>query len=114
MLGSPSPEMCTNAAGALSNLSRENVKNQTAVARTGAIAPLCTLVREGSSETKEQSASALWALAQDNAPNKSTIAKFGAIEPLLGLLDRFYLCHRYRGVFSFLLCGSPSRGGAAA
>lgn len=70
MLNSPSAEMCTNAAGALSTLSRDNVDNQAAIARTGAIAPLCTLVREGSPETKEQSASALWSLSLDNAPNK--------------------------------------------
>ena len=86
MLGSPQPEMCTNAAGALSCLSRENTKNQTAVARTGAIAPLCTILREGTSEAREQAASAIWALAQDNMPNKSVLAKFGAIEPLVGLL----------------------------
>jgi len=70
MLGSPSSEMQSNAAGALATLAQDNHDNQSAIARTGAIAPLCTLVREGSAETKEQSASALWALSTENAPNK--------------------------------------------
>ena len=116
MLGSPSPEMQANAAGALSTLAHNNQDNQSAIARTGAIAPLCTLVREGNDETKEQSASALWALSKDNAPNQvcanataacqtrnvfcntcsrppveccfgqATIAKLGGVEPLVGLL----------------------------
>ena len=86
MLGSPHREIQANAAGCLSALSRDNVENQTTIARTGAIAPLCTLVREGSPETKEYSASALWALTHENAPNKATIAKLGGIEPLVGLL----------------------------
>lgn len=86
MLGSPSPEMQANSAGALSTLAEDNHDNQAAIARTGAIAPLCALVREGNAETKEQSASALWALSTDNAPNKATIAKLGGVEPLVGLL----------------------------
>ena len=54
MLGSPQPEMAVNAAGALATLSRDNAKNQAAIARTGAIAPLCTLLREGDAPTKDQ------------------------------------------------------------
>ena len=86
MLGSPQPEICTNAAGALSCLARGDASNQNAIARTGAIAPLCTLLREGAEKTREQSASAIWALATGNAANKSTIAKFGAVEPLVALV----------------------------
>ena len=75
-----------NASGALSALARGSPDNQAAIARTGAIAPLCTLVRDGSPETKEQAASALWSLSNENAPNKATIAKLGGIEPLVGLI----------------------------
>ena len=74
------------AAGALANLARSHSDNQTAIARTGAVAPLCTLVREGSTDAKDYSASAVWSLATDNAPNKDTIAKLGGIDPLIGLL----------------------------
>ena len=48
--------------GALAQLSHLSHDNQAAVARTGAIAPLCTLVREGTDEVRVQSAAALWAL----------------------------------------------------
>ena len=75
-----------NASGALSALARGSPDNQAAIARTGAIAPLCTLVRDGSPETKEQAASALWSLSNENTPNKATIAKLGGIEPLVGLI----------------------------
>ena len=70
MLGSLAPQMQANAAGALANLARNHTENQGAIARTGAVAPLCTLVREGSDETKDQSASAIWSLATDHTPNK--------------------------------------------
>ena len=50
------------AAAALSNMAYSNSKNQDAIRDAGGIVPLCTLVRDGSSETKEQSALALWAL----------------------------------------------------
>lgn len=86
MLGSPTPEMQSTGALAISSLSRNCFENQAAIARTGAIAPLCTNVRDGSTETREGSASALWSLATDNAPNKATIAKLGGIEPLVSLL----------------------------
>ena len=65
---------------------RNNYDIQATVVRSGAVTPLCALVREGASEVKERSASALWSLATDNAPNKATIAKLGGIEPLVGLL----------------------------
>lgn len=60
--------------------------SQAAVARTGAIAPLCTLVREGTDQVRVQSAAALWALTYENAANKATVAKLGGIEPLVALL----------------------------
>lgn len=78
--------MQANAAGAISALVNNNYDNQASVVRSGAVTPLCALVREGSSEVKEQSASALWSLSVDNAPNKATISKLGGIEPLVGLL----------------------------
>ena len=96
-----------------------------AVARTGAIAPLCTLVREGAQETKETCAAALWALSTDNAPNKATIAKLGGIEPLVsmlisgttpesssnaaGALSSLELCHFYAESESLqIACGGLS------
>ena len=61
--------------------------------RTGAIAPLCMLTRDGIPETQEQAAAALRSLAVDslqdigtkNNPmaNRSTIAKLGGIEALV-------------------------------
>ena len=71
---------------ALAQHAHSSMENQAAIARTGAIAPLCTLVREGSQDVREQSAFALWSLSQDNNPNKVTVAKLGGIEPLVTLM----------------------------
>ena len=65
--------MRSQAAMALAQLAHSSMENQAAIARTGAIAPLCTLVREGSQDVREQSAFALWSLSQDNNPNKVKI-----------------------------------------
>ena len=78
--------MRSQAAMALAQLAHSSMDNQAAIARTGAIAPLCTLVREGSQDVREQSAFALWSLSQDNNPNKVTVAKLGGIEPLVTLM----------------------------
>lgn len=87
LLGNPAPEMQMNAAGALAALARNHPESQGAVARAGAIAPLCNLVREaGMPETREAAAAALWACATSNAPNQATIAKLGGIEPLVNML----------------------------
>ena len=86
VLTAPAAEMQANAAGALANLAHNHTENQGAIARTGAVAPLCTLIKEGSEETKDQSAWAIWSLATDHQGNKDTIAKLGGIDPLLGLL----------------------------
>ena len=87
MLGATDVRIQASAAGAISGLVKANTENQVGVVRSGAVTPLCTLVREGTSaEVKEQSAAALWSLSVDNAPNKATIAKLGGIEPLVGLL----------------------------
>ena len=91
MLGSPNPQMQANAAAALAAMTGVTAgsphhENQSAVARTGAIAPLCALVREGVEEVKEQSASALWALSDSNLANKATTSKLGGIEPLVALV----------------------------
>lgn len=75
-----------SASGALAALARDHPDNQAVIAKTGAIPPLCTIVKDGSAEAKEESAAALWALAADNAVNKASIAKLGGIEPLLTLL----------------------------
>lgn len=72
--------------GAISALARDHVENQQQIARAGGIVPLCTLVRDGTEDTRVQSASALWALSHDNAPNKATIAKLGGIDPLVSML----------------------------
>ena len=79
-------EMQANAAGALANLAHNHPENQGAIARTGAVAPLCGLIKEGSEETKDESAWAIWSLATDHGGNKDTIAKLGGIDPLLSLL----------------------------
>ena len=87
MLGATDVRIQASAAGAISGLVKANTENQVGVVRSGAVTPLCTLVREGTSaEVKEQSAAALWSLSVDNAPNKATIAKLGGIEPLVGLI----------------------------
>jgi hypothetical protein len=78
--------MQSNAAAAIASLARAHFENQGMVARTGAVAPLCTLVRDGSDEARDRSASAIWSLATDHPFNKDTIAKLGGIDPLLGLL----------------------------
>ena len=85
ILGALIPDLQANAAECLGNLAHQNFDNQSAIARTGAIAPLCTLVREGSEEVKEQAAAALRSLTTDNKPNKDTVAKLGGIEPLISL-----------------------------
>ena len=87
ILNSPEHQMQTNAAGALSSLSRGHPENQAAIARSGALAPLCTMVRDAPTpETREESAGALWSMAHENAANKATIAKLGGIEPLVSML----------------------------
>jgi hypothetical protein len=104
--------MRSQAAMALAQLAHSSMEKQAAIARTGAIAPLCTLVREGtliatddlpgmqvlttarwaplvregSQDVREQSAFALWSLSQDTNPNKVTVAKLGGIEPLVTLM----------------------------
>jgi hypothetical protein len=50
VLSSPIAEMQANAAMALASIARNHADIQTAVARTGAIAPLCGLVKDGSDE----------------------------------------------------------------
>ena len=87
ILGTPVPDLQANAAECLGNLAGNNPDIQAAIARTGAIAPLCTLLRDGQSdEVKEQAAAALWSLSLDNKPNKDTVAKLGGVEPLVNLL----------------------------
>ena len=87
ILNNPDPQMQTNAAGALACLARNHPENQNAIARAGALAPLCTMVRDAQSpDTREESASALWALAHEHASNKATIVKLGGIEPLVTML----------------------------
>ena len=86
-LNNPDSQMQTNSSGALACLSRGHPANQAAVARSGALAPLCTMVRDAAdSDTREEAAAALWALAADNPQNKSTIAKLGGLEPLVNML----------------------------
>ena len=46
----PIAEMQANAAMALASIARNHADIQTAVARTGAIAPLCGLVKDGTDE----------------------------------------------------------------
>ena len=90
MLGNASPELQLAATGVIECL-LQSKDLQAAVVRTGAIAPLCMLSRDGLPETQEQAAAALWSLATDNAladqrhtlANKTTIAKLGGIESLV-------------------------------
>ena len=85
-MGAPLPDLQANAAACLGNLADQNFDNQVAIARTGAAAPLCTLVRDGADVVKEQAAGALWSLTVDNKPNKDTVTKLGGIEPLISLI----------------------------
>ena len=85
MLGNSSPEMQLPATGAIECLLQAK-DIQAAVVRTGAIAPLCMLSRDGMTETQEQAAAALWSLSIDNAPNKTTIAKLGGIDALVKMV----------------------------
>lgn len=86
-MGALLPELQANAAECLGNLSHQNPTNQATIARTGAIGPLCTLLREGSDEqVKTRAAGALWALTIDNKPNKDTVTKMGGVEPLVSLI----------------------------
>jgi vacuolar protein 8 len=92
MLGNASPELQLPAIGVIECLLQCR-DIQAAIVRTGAIAPLCMLSRDGLPETQEQAAAALWSLATDpknstdvknNAmANRATIAKLGGIESLV-------------------------------
>ena len=82
--------MCVRAARVRIYCTLCRVSPLAAIGRTGAVAPLCNLVREGSEEAKDRSASAIWSLATDHAQNKDTIAKLGGMDPLLGLLVTGY------------------------
>ena len=63
----------------------ENNENRIAVARAGAIQPLCQLLANGTEEGKQEAAQVLAYLAR-NDDNKITIARGGAIVPLVALL----------------------------
>ena len=93
MLGNASPELQLPATGVIECL-LQSKDIQAAVVRTGAIAPLCMLSRDGLLDTQEQAAAALWSLATDGTSsevglrnnamaNKTTIAKLGGIESLV-------------------------------
>jgi hypothetical protein len=56
------------------------------VARTGAIAPLVAVVKEGAAEVQHEAAGALYALVANHPNNQATVAKLGGIEPLVQLL----------------------------
>ena len=65
MLDSPNASVQACAAGALSALARNNAETQSAVARTGALTPLCNLVKEGlTADVKEKSTAAIWACVE--------------------------------------------------
>ena len=85
MLGNASPDVQLPATGGIECLLQSR-DIQAAVVRTGAIAPLCSLSRDGMLETQEQAAAALWRLSIDNAPNKTTISKLGGIESLVKMI----------------------------
>ena len=92
MLANASPELQLPATGVIECL-LQSKDIQASIVRTGAIAPLCMLSRDGVLETQEQAASALWSLAlerpldpstKSNAmANRTTIAKLGGIESLV-------------------------------
>lgn len=56
IMNNPSAAMQLNAAGALASLARGHWDNQEAIARSGALAPLCSMVRDGAPDTKDESA----------------------------------------------------------
>ena len=98
MLGNASVELQLPATGVIECLLQSR-DIQAAIVRTGAIAPLCTLSRDGSLDTQEQAAAALWSLAKEKPvgdtpetaaaarnsamANRTTIAKLGGVESLV-------------------------------
>ncbi|KAE8730623.1 U-box domain-containing protein 3 [Hibiscus syriacus] len=84
-LKSPSNEVQTVAAVELRFLAKNNMDNRIIIGRSGAIAPLLSLLYSEVKLTQEHAVTALLNLSI-NEDNKSMIAKSGAIEPLVHVL----------------------------
>ena len=78
--------LCSLAAQAIWQLSKDNRANQLAIAEAGAINFLVAMLGSPSAEMQSNAAGALATLAMNNQENQSSIARTGAIAPLCTLV----------------------------
>ena len=77
------------AALAVTEIARNNVKNQTSAADLGAVSFLvsqCRSAQEGAEVVKAEAAGAIWVMSQGHPTNKVAFADAGGTKPLVQLL----------------------------
>ena len=79
-------QLCRLTAEAIKEMAFGNAKIQTAVAESGGIAPLVSMLNSSDAEMQANAAGALANLARNHQINQSAIAKTGAVGPLCTLV----------------------------
>lgn len=78
--------LCSLAARAIWELSKDHPANQATISEAGAITPLVSMLGSPSAEMQSNAAGALATLAKNHPENQAAVARTGAIAPLCTLV----------------------------